>query len=158
MMEDLIEKNMGLVISVVNKFSPKNQTERDEYTQAGRIGLWKALKKFKPEMGTKFSPYAWKPIRWEIIKEIRSQKNKRHLPVNDAAFAQQEAMLLHYTSQESFWEIVPSTLTESERSIVELRLEGYTLKEIADSLETNRSNVRKSLARAINKIRDNMNE
>ena len=38
-MEDLIEKNMGLVIAVVNKFNPRNSLERDRYIQAGRIGL-----------------------------------------------------------------------------------------------------------------------
>ena len=43
---DLIETHMGLVISVVNSFKPQNMTERDDYIQAGRIGLWKALKKY----------------------------------------------------------------------------------------------------------------
>ena len=42
-MEELIEKNMGLVLSIVNKFNPRNQTEKDDYIQAGRIGLWKAI-------------------------------------------------------------------------------------------------------------------
>jgi RNA polymerase sporulation-specific sigma factor len=158
MMEDLIENNMGLVISIVNKFNPKNQTERDAYIQAGRIGLWKALKKFRPEMGTKFSPYAWKPIRWEIIKEIRSQKDNKHLPLTDTSFAQKEDVSLSYMSQENFWEIIPSTLTDNEHRIIKLRLEGYTLKEIADSLETNRSNIRKSLEKAMRKIRDKMDE
>ena len=67
-MKDLVEENMGLVISIVNRFNPKNLTEREDYIQAGRIGLWKALEKFCEDRGTKFSPYAWNPIRWEIIK------------------------------------------------------------------------------------------
>ena len=75
-MEELIEKNMGLVLSIVNKFNPKNSTEKDAYIQAGRIGLWKALTKYSKNGGSKFSPYAWNPIRWEIIKEIRSSKTK----------------------------------------------------------------------------------
>ena len=69
-MEELIEKHMGLVISIVNRFNPKNQTEKDDYIQAGRIGLWKALTKFSKTGGSKFSPYAWNPIKWEIIKEM----------------------------------------------------------------------------------------
>ena len=48
-MDDLIEKNMGLVVSVVNSFKPQNYTERDDYIQAGRIGLWKALRKYNPD-------------------------------------------------------------------------------------------------------------
>ena len=42
-MEELIEKNMGLVLSIVNKFNPRNQTEKEDYIQAGRIGLWNCL-------------------------------------------------------------------------------------------------------------------
>ena len=30
-MEDKIEANMGLVVSVVNSFNPKSDEERDEY-------------------------------------------------------------------------------------------------------------------------------
>ena len=76
-MEDLIEKNMGLVLKIVNRFNPRTQTDRDAYIQAGRIGLWKALLKFSKHGGSKFSPYAWNPIKWEIIKEIRSIAPKK---------------------------------------------------------------------------------
>ena len=75
-MEDKIEANMGLVVSVVNSFNPKSDEEREEYIQAGRIGLWKALQKYDPDRGCKFSPYARNPIRWEIIKTINSAKKE----------------------------------------------------------------------------------
>ena len=68
-MDDIIEKNMGLVASVVKSFKPKNHVEKEDYMQAGRIGLWKALKKHDPSKAA-LSTYAWNPIRWEIIKEI----------------------------------------------------------------------------------------
>ena len=79
-MEDLIEQNMGLVLTIVNRFNPKSHHDKEAYIQAGRIGLWKALTKFSENKGSKFSPYAWNPITWEIIKEvkpfkIRYQKN-----------------------------------------------------------------------------------
>ena len=32
-MEDKIEANMGLVVSVVNSFNPKSDEEREEYIQ-----------------------------------------------------------------------------------------------------------------------------
>jgi hypothetical protein len=37
-MEDKIEANMGLVVSVVNSFNPKSDEERDEYIQALFVG------------------------------------------------------------------------------------------------------------------------
>ena len=54
-MNDLIEENMGLVVSVVNSFKPRNNTEREDYIQAGRIGLWKALKNYDPNRGAVLS-------------------------------------------------------------------------------------------------------
>ena len=76
-MQDLIEENMGLVVSVVESFRPQSSQERDTFIQAGRIGLWKALKKYDASKGAALSTFAWNPIRWEIIKEIKStSKNK----------------------------------------------------------------------------------
>ncbi len=149
-MEDLLDKNMGLVISIVNRFNPKNSTEREDYIQAGRIGLWKALNKFCPERGTKFSPYAWNPIRWEIIKEIKSHMKHKHFSLESSG---EDAFLYH--NDESFWELMPSSLTEKETSIIKLKLEGYNLKEISENLDIERSQVRKLFNSAVKKIRDN---
>ncbi len=33
-MEELIEKNMGLVLTIVNRFNPKNQTEEWTFSHA----------------------------------------------------------------------------------------------------------------------------
>ena len=38
-MEDLIEKNMGLVLTVVDRFKPKNQHDKEAYIQAGADGI-----------------------------------------------------------------------------------------------------------------------
>ena len=103
-MEELIEKNMGLVLSIVNKFNPRNQTEKDDYIQAGRIGLWKAITKFSKNGGSKFSPYAWNPIRWEIIKEIRSAKSK-----HDSTNIEDCKNFATNPPSSSFWEYLPST-------------------------------------------------
>ena len=150
-MKDLVEENMGLVISIVNRFNPKNTTERDDFIQAGRIGLWKAIEKFCESRGTKFSPYAWNPIRWEIMKEIRSAMKHKHVSLN----LDDEDKLGEYLSPESFWELVPSSLTEDERAVITLRLEGHNFKDISEKLDRNRSSVKKVFNSAIKKIRDN---
>jgi len=89
-MDDLIEKNMGLVVSVVNSFNPKSNTEKEDYIQAGRIGLWKALEKHDPEKSA-LSTFAWNPIRWEIIKEIKAIKSNRYFSISD-----EKTTLLYY--------------------------------------------------------------
>ena len=166
-MEDLIEKNMGLVLTIVNKFNPKNQTEKEEFIQAGRIGLWKALTKFSENGGSKFSPYAWNPIRWEIIKEINSIKGKKHIEFAGSGkdvelYAQQrygrrfdtDPVKTNKTEESTFWELLPNSLTEVEREIIILKLAGYTFKEISTKLNQTRANVKKLFDSSVNKIRE----
>jgi len=150
-MKDLVEENMGLVISIVNRFNPKNITERDDFIQAGRIGLWKAIDKFCENRGTKFSPYAWNPIRWEIMKEIRSSMKHKHLPLD----FENDDIAGSYLEVESLWELVPPNLTDEEVEVIKLRLEGNNFKEISMKLDCSRTLVKKFFDNAIKKIRDN---
>ena len=151
MMKDLVEENMGLVISIVNRFNPKNTTERDDFIQAGRIGLWKAIDKFCEDRGSKFSPYAWNPIRWEIMKEIRSSMKHKHLPLN----LDDDDSMGSYLPEESFWELMPSNLIDEEMKVIKLRLDGNNFKEIAEKMDCNRASVKRLFNSAVKKIRDN---
>ena len=114
---------MGLVISVVNSFSPKTASERDDYTQAGRIGLWKALKKYDKSRGCKLSPFAWNPIRWEIIKEIKKQKKALYCSIPNGYTSL-------YHMKEDFWDKIPVILQEEEKELIDLRRMGYKLAEM----------------------------
>lgn len=145
-MDDLIKQNMGLVVSVVNSFNPKGQEEKEQYIQAGRIGLWKALKKHDPDKSA-LSTYAWNPIRWEIIKEIKSVKSSRYF---SAGTVEKE----EYSVPENFWEVCPNVLEEEECEILDLRRMGYTLQEIADILGRGRSYVKRLIYKGIQKIRE----
>ena len=146
-MEDLIEKNMGLVASIVNSFHPKDQTEREDYLQAGRIGLWKALKNFNPTKGSKFSPYAWNPIRWEIIKEIKIMKRKKdHIDLSSINVPA-------YIEKEKFWEYLPE-LTDEEKMVLDLRLMEYRFHEICTHMGKSNNYIKKLIYSAIEKIKE----
>lgn len=146
-MDNLIEENMGLIVSVVNSFKPKTAIEREEYIQAGRIGLWKALKKYDSTRGCRLSPYAWNPIRWEIIKEIKKQKKDQYcsLPQN---------YMPYYCMKEDFWDKVPISLKEEERHLIDLRRMGYKLSEMADIAGKKVPYVKRVFYNAIKKIKE----
>jgi len=147
-MEDLIEKNMGLVLTIVNRFDPQNAHDKEAYIQAGRIGLWKALTKFSKTGGSKFSPYAWNPITWEIIKEIRTLTSKHHCGrIDDYPHTESDSQIL-------FWEFIPTTLTPPELRIIELRRAGYNFKEISIKLKCSRSHIKKLFQNAIKQIKE----
>lgn len=147
-MDDLIEQHMGLVVSVVNSFKPTS-AERDDYIQAGRIGLWKALQKYNPDKGAAISTYAWNPIRWEIIKEIKYLKKYSH-PSLSLAWVSTDS----YIKEDSIWEYMPDSLDDKELKILDLRRRGHTLAEICESMDKGRSFVKRNLCSAAQKIRD----
>lgn len=66
----MVEQNMGLVYSIVKRFSGRGY-ELDDLTQIGAIGLIKAVKKFNPEFNVQFSTYAVPMIAGEIKRFIR---------------------------------------------------------------------------------------
>ena len=66
----LVENNMGLVYSIVNKFQNRGY-ERDDLVQIGAIGLIKAVKKFDFSFNVQFSTYAVPMILGEIKRFLR---------------------------------------------------------------------------------------
>lgn len=149
-MDELIEQNMGLVISIVNSFSPKNHTEREDLVDAGRIGLWKALKRYDTEKGS-VSTYVWKAIRWSIIKEI---KNKKKLYPDSHTPIPLHANLLESKNKDEIWEALPSTLTEEERLLIELRCEGYKMKEICSIVDEKPSIIKNRFYKLIKRLKE----
>ena len=68
--EVLISNNLGLVRSVVSKFSNIGY-ERDDLFQLGSIGLIKAIYKFDSSFNVRFSTYAVPMILGEIKRYLR---------------------------------------------------------------------------------------
>lgn len=127
--ESLIQSNMGLVIKIAQSFTPRNPLELDDFIQLGRIGLWKAIKKYDPSRA-KLCTYAWFYIKGEISRHI----TKEHKHKNRFQNRLNTATVLEVPPKESVWDYVPSTLTKSERFVIEKRLENYTFQQIADEL------------------------
>lgn len=66
----LIIENLGLVKSAVKRFIGRG-TEPEDLVQIGTIGLIKAAKAFRPELGYEFSTYAFTMIIGEIRRFLR---------------------------------------------------------------------------------------
>jgi len=144
-MDKLIEQHMPLVASIVNNFEPKNNTEREDLLDAGRIGLWKALRKFDPAHGSMVSTYAWRPIQWAIIREIKNRQ--RNVSLDDVAPPS-------VRTPERIWEYYPSDMTDQEKQLIELRCEGYKFREICEIVNETPSTVKNRFYKAIRKIKE----
>ena len=75
----LIERNLRLVVSVAKKYRGYG-LPFEILIQEGNIGLMKAIERFDPEMGNRFSTYAVWWIRKEVQKAVTEQSRVIRLP------------------------------------------------------------------------------
>lgn len=68
--KQLINGNLRLVLSVIQKFSGRNENP-DDLFQVGCIGLMKAIDNFNTELDVRFSTYAVPMIQGEVRRYIR---------------------------------------------------------------------------------------
>jgi RNA polymerase primary sigma factor len=77
----LIEKNLRLVISVAKKYRGMGMPFED-LIQEGNIGLMKAIEKFDPDRGWRFSTYATWWIRQAVQRSVADKGRTIRVPVH----------------------------------------------------------------------------
>lgn len=71
-LNELIMSNQGLIYSVMNHF--RNYPNKDDLYQVGCMGIIKAYRNYKSDLGCKFSTYAFTYIFGEMKKLVREDK------------------------------------------------------------------------------------
>ena len=74
--EELIDGNLRLVLSIIQRFNGKVR-DADDLFQVGCVGLIKAIDHFDTEIGVKFSTYAVPMIIGEIRRYLRDNNSLR---------------------------------------------------------------------------------
>lgn len=161
---ELLDENMGLVVHIVKRFNPPNETEQEEYTQVGMIGLMKSIRKHDPTI-SKLSTFAWRSITNEILHYIKSKKKHKH--VQNFAHASEDRHVerqhsinylqsdyKEHNNGEDIESLLPQSLSEAERNIISLKLDGHSMKEIISLLPNLKEcQVQKLFKTAIQKIK-----
>ena len=68
----LIADHVWICEKIAKKY--RGEAEEDDLQQEGTFGLYKALRKFDPRSGNKFSTLAWRAVEWAIkdyLKRLR---------------------------------------------------------------------------------------
>ena len=149
--------------------------ERDDIIQEGLIGLFKAIKSYKPDMQNSFKSFANMCIERQLITAIKTSNRQKHMPLNSylslniSAYDEEEGdsdtslmdifdseliedPLDTITKKEYYQDLestIDKTLSDFEKKVLNKYINGKSYIQIADELDT----TVKSIDNAIQRIR-----
>ena len=125
-LEHLINRYKELVNIKVSKYYIVG-AERDDIVQEGLIGLFKAIKSYKPDQQNSFKSFANMCVERQLITAIKTSNRQKHMPLNSYLSLNMSA----YDEENDDTEV----MEVFENSFIEDPLDTITKKEYYTSVE-----------------------
>lgn len=185
---DAIEFLMQKYKSVVRK---KARTlymiggDRDDLTQEGMIGLFKAIRDYKAGKAASFATFAELCITRQMYSAIKSSNRLKNLPLNtyisiyssaytlesgeedgdfmidqllDSPEMSPEEILINKETMENMKERLYQCLSKMEREVFELYMQGLTYQEIARQMHKGLKSIDNAMQRIKGKVNQEIRE
>ena len=157
----LVERNIRLAIYFANKWR-QTGIDQEELLSLAFLGMIKAAKAFRPELGYEFNTFAGHVVKNEILLEIRRQKKQKLVYSTDNIFindndGEEYTVDELFPSHDQVEEVVILTelineLPTQQRNIIKMRYSGYTQSEIAMEMGLSQTYISRLLKDAKSKI------
>lgn len=142
-------------------------TEKEDLSQEGMLGFIAAVYSFNEKKGFAFSTYAGSCIRNRIISAVRTISSKKQIPFElivpleeKSNFASEdstpEESLIFREDVERTGSLIDSELTEKERAVFLLFLQGMSYEQIAAKTAVTPKSVDGTLQRVRKKLREKL--
>ena len=171
-MEYLLNKYKNLVKSRAHGYFLVG-ADKEDITQEGMIGLYKAIRDFKPDKQASFLGFAEVCISRQMLSAIRTATRQKHIPlnsyisINKPLFDDSDQTLMDIMVSDEIGPEEASVtgesasqlrnrlyeqLTEFEAACLDCYLEGYTYEQIANKLSGHFKGVDNALQRVRRKL------
>lgn len=173
-LEYLINKYRGFILAKTRSYFVAGG-DREDVIQEGYIGLYKAIRDYESERLSSFRGFAELCITRNIITAIKSAARQKHIPLNsslslDKPMFQEdsertlldiveghhssnpEELLVHREKIKQIKEQLSLMLTDLEKKVLELYLDGCSYKEISIEINRHVKSIDNALQRVKRKI------
>ncbi|MEC0668123.1 RNA polymerase sporulation sigma factor SigH [Priestia flexa] len=153
--------------------------EREDLIQEGMIGLYKAIRDFKEDKTSSFRSFAELCITRQILTAIKTATRQKHGPLNSSVSLDKplsddesnytlldllseenrtnpEMMLINREKSLDMQMEISELLSELERNVLNLHLEGKSYLEISNELQTHVKSIDNALQRVKKKLERNL--
>lgn len=156
--------------------------DREDVIQEGMIGVFKAVRSFDPSKGISFSTFANLCMQRQMISAVKGAARMKHLPLNnslslnrpissdgeadetlgeiiaDEKNTDPQALVIMQESLKYIQDNLGGILTEMERCIWTMYVQGKTYKEIAEKLDKTCKAVDNAIRRSKKKLAELLND
>ena len=172
----IFQKYKPLIVETANKmyvYCKKMGIEVNDLIQEGMVGLSNAINTFSESHETTFYTYASRCINRKIISYIIRMGRLKNKILNDSVFLElydedqsngfgksladnsynPESILINEEGKQEILDIIDNNLTEFEKEVINLKINGFKYKEIADMLGKDVKYIDNCIQKIKNKIR-----